>query len=38
MDEFSPDLIIMDLNMPHFDGLMTTERIRQFREKQSRYR
>lgn len=33
--ECKPDLIIMDLNMPHLDGLSTTERIRQFREKQS---
>lgn len=35
VDEVSPDLIIMDLNMPHLDGLTTTERIRQFRAKQA---
>jgi two-component system, cell cycle response regulator DivK len=32
VDEVCPDLIIMDLNMPHLDGLTTTERIRQYRE------
>ena len=33
--EHTPDLILMDLNMPHLDGLSTTERIRQFREKKA---
>lgn len=32
VDECAPDLIIMDLNMPHLDGLTTTERIRDYRE------
>ena len=32
-NELSPDLIVMDLNMPHLDGLTTTECIRRYREK-----
>lgn len=35
MGECMPDLIIMDLNMPHLDGLTTAERIRQYRAKQT---
>jgi CheY-like chemotaxis protein len=34
--QHDPDLIIMDLNMPHLDGLTATERIRQYRAKHAK--
>lgn len=33
--QHQPDLIIMDLNMPHLDGLTTAECIRKYRAKYS---